>query len=195
MFCRQCGQQIADGLQECPYCGETYGSGIKRLAKSGRIRLYVLKAMMLVASVALACIGLVVGQRLIDTLEMTIRQFSSYDQIAAGVGIAAYVGCGLLLVLLSAAAVVPLVRVVLDTSESHVRLLSRSVAFTVVFLVLLIAVWVCKLVFFSTSGGDVAAILHSLFASYGEIAARSIAPAIAALALQLVARYKLMAAG
>lgn len=205
LFCRNCGTQMDDNAAFCPNCGAPStskanvgampphdGGNDGGVANIDAARNYLTRGIIAVAGIILGALAIQVLMKLVTTLESVITTFSSLDAIASGIGIAGYVVCGLLLAGCAALAVFPLVRCVIEENALGKSAVDRSIAFSVAFIVLIVATWICKLIFHSPAGGDMSRVLYTIFSTFGEAATGALVPTIIALAILYVIRTKLV---
>lgn len=201
MFCKTCGTKVNDNAAFCPKCGTRVVSDSPNPMMqddgnyrdvNANLRSYLVRGVVGITAVILAGVSIVVLLRLVRTIEVVIDLFSGYDASVAGIGIAGYIACGLLLSGCAALAALPVAKNVLEGESIGQKAIDRSMALSVTLLVLCIAVWICKLIFHSPVGSDVSAILYNIFSTFGSTSMSCMLPVIAVIALLYIIRTTLI---
>lgn len=202
MFCKNCGSAISDTAVFCPSCGKSVAPS-QPVAPSPTeehtaapaeydARKYLVRAVAGVAAIILAIVAIIFLSRLVGTIEGVIKVLSTYDGVVSAVGIAGFVVCGLLLAGCAVLATLPVARFALESGNMNHVSIDRSMAFSVALLIMSIAVWICKLIFYSPAGGNASAALFTIFGTFGETVTGCFVPIIIAIAILYFTRTKLV---
>lgn len=211
VFCPKCGTQIATpqnapqpnptqpftnapgGYQPNPYGTPQPATAQGSPFNSAEMRTYLVMGIVAIAAIIYAVLAIICLVRIFDSVEAAINAFSSFSGVLSAVGTIGFVAVGILLAGAAVIAATPLIRGLLDRSALNQGAIDRSLVAGIVFLVICIAVWVCKLIFHSASGGDVSFVLNFIFSAFGSTATDCIVPTIIALVILYVLRMKLLA--
>ena len=206
MFCQKCGFNMKEGAAFCPSCGEkntlftavpqnsSYSDGAVSAEAVANVRKYLVRGVVAVVAVILSVIAIIVFAHLVNDIESVIALFSKFDGLVTGVGIAGYIICALLLGGCAVLAALPLGRFTVEGNNVGITAIDRGMAFSVALLVLCVAMWICKLIFHSSTGSNVSVVLYTIFSTYGNDAAGFLIPIIIALVLIYIVRTKLLPA-
>ena len=206
MYCKYDGTKLSDDAEFCPICGRPTGASHKAGPRTDsmppgggypgggdnvRARDYLVRGIVGVAALILSIVAVVFLVRLVSTIEDTIKIFSTYDAVANGIGITCFILCGLLLTACAVMAALPVARFAIVGTDMGKAAIDRSAVFSIALGVICIAMWICKLIFHSPTGGSVPGVLYNIFRIFGETAMGCLVPVVIAVVLLYVARAKL----
>lgn len=177
--------------------GQPYQTQPNGFVSSGNInqvqaRDYLIRGVVGASAIISAIIAVVFLVKLVGNIEGVINLFSGLDSLATGLGIAGFIVCGLALLGLAVFSALPLGRFVLEDGARTYASIDRGMVFSIVTLVLCLAVWICKLIFHSSIGGDVNVVLYSIFSIYGGVSGGCVIAIAISLVLLYIVRMKLM---
>lgn len=212
MFCRSCGASIGEAAQFCPSCGaKMERSNDKPLASSmqngtidpavavsseGGIGLHetaaklVEKIAVAVAAVIMAALAFTWVARLLETLEGAVRVFGFMEGFAPAVGTILFVVFGVAPALLAIAAVIPIVRGLVENGYNKNNI-ERSIVSSVLFVALGIAYYIGKIALGGSITGDFGKIASTLALSFGQTAVDTLVPMIVAVVILIIVRAKM----
>lgn len=186
MYCARCGSQVTGAGRFCSVCGapveggspqsETTPPGVPPprypsqkpgYGVAGRM---VVRILLLAAGIALGVVSVLFFVALIGNAEGAVDTYSSYEALAAGVGAAVYVVCGLLPVPFAVVPCIHLLRESLVGNVLNKKALTLPMVFCVILTVMCLATWICMLVFHTPAGGDASGVLYFTFSTYGQTA-------------------------
>lgn len=186
MYCARCGSQVTGAKRFCSVCGAPVEGGAPQLETpppgvsptgyppqnpdygvAGRL---VVRILLMVAGAALGVVAVLFFVALIGNAENAVDTYASYEALAAGVGAAVYVVCGLLPVPFAVVPCIRLLRESLFGNGLSTKALTFPMVFCVILTVMCLATWICMSVFQSSVSGDVFGVLHFTFSTYGQTA-------------------------
>ena len=206
MYCKNCGATLEDHMAFCPYCStpnatmpkpqsesNSNGAGYMNGNISGaKTRTYLVRGLVGVAAAILATVAVLYLVKLVGTIEDAIAVFSTYDAVAAAGSTAGFIACDLILAGCAALAAMPIAQSAFNGNGLGRTVIDRSMATAIAFIIISIAVWICKLVFRAPTGGTISVALYIIFSTFGDMAMKCLVPAIVAVAILYIVRSKLL---
>lgn len=210
MFCNNCGTEMSNSAQFCPNCGANCSRpvvsqmelpGQTGVASNDRtqsvlpesMKELVEKAVIGVAAAIVIVLALMWVFKLFEKLEGVVRVFGAIDGIASPVGTLVFVLCAVIPILCGVAAAVPLIRGLVENSYRSNNI-ERSIVACVLFAIVCVAFYICKLVFGGSSSGDFGLIAFTIVTTFGQTAVDSLIPIIISGVLLVIVRARLVQA-
>lgn len=186
MYCVRCGSQVTGAERFCGVCGAPVDGGVSQSEtpplgvsptryppqnpSHGVVGRLVVRILLMVAGIALGVVAALYFVALIGNAESAVNMYSSYEALAAGVGAAVYVVCGLLPVPFAVVPCIRLLRESLVGNGLSTKALTLPMVFCVILVVMCLTTWICMGIFHTPVGGDASGVLHFTFSTYGDTA-------------------------